>query len=123
MYQTDGSNVLAFHLDGSKLSAASPAQAGEVIVIYATGLGPTLPQALPNQVPPSAAPVAMPGFEVWLDGTPVDPALILYAGVTPGYAGLYQVNLTIPANTGANPEIRIGWTTQMSPPGVFLPLQ
>jgi uncharacterized protein (TIGR03437 family) len=123
MYQTDASTVLAAHLNGVIVAADSPAQPGELVVLYATGLGPTLPPAIPNQAPTAAATLATPGFEVLLNGTAVDPSSIAYAGVTPGYAGLYQVNLWVPGDAPANPEIRIGWTGQLSPPQIFLPVQ
>jgi uncharacterized protein (TIGR03437 family) len=123
MFQLDASTVLGVHLDGSKITAASPASSGEVIVLFATGLGTTIPQPEPNQIPRSIAILATPGFGVWINGTPVDPVRILYAGVVPGYAGLYQVNLRLPDGSPPNPELRIGWTSQMSPAQLYLPLQ
>jgi uncharacterized protein (TIGR03437 family) len=33
---------------------------------------------------------------------------VLYAGVAPGFAGLYQINLLLPENTPANPTVRVG---------------
>lgn len=123
MYQTDATTVLAIHLDGTIVSSTAPAQPGEVIVFWATGLGPTLPEPEPNQVPESAATLATPGFDVWLNGAPVDTELILYAGVSPGFAGLYQINLKLPADAPANPQIQIGWSGQLSPPQLFLPVQ
>lgn len=123
MYQTDATTVLAAHLNGQVVSASSPAQPGELVVLYATGLGPTVPPAIPNQAPQMAATLATPGFGVWLNGTQVDPSAVPYAGVTPGYAGLYQINLIIPENTPANPQIQIGWAGQLSPAQVFLPVE
>ena len=123
MFQTDASTVLATHLNGQIVSSSSPAQPGELVVLYAAGLGPTVPPAEPNQVPVAAATLATPGFQVWLNGTPVDASKIAYAGVTPGYAGLYQVNLFLPGEVAPNPEIQIGWTGQMSPVQVYLRVQ
>jgi len=123
MYETDPTTVLAVHLDGTTVTTVAPAQPGEVIVLWATGLGPTLPQPLPNQAPASAAPLATPGFGVWLNGTPIDPALILYAGVTPGYAGLYQINLRLPDPVPRTPQIQIGWSGQLSPGQLYLPVE
>ena len=123
MWQTDASTVLAAHLNGQVVSSDSPAQPGELVVLYATGLGPTLPAAEPNQAPAAAAIVATPGFEVWLNGAAVDPSKVPYAGVTPGYAGLYQVNLRLPDDAPPNPEVRIGFAGQMSPAQLFMPLQ
>lgn len=123
MFQADAATVLAEHLNGQIISTVSPAQPGELVVLYASGLGPTLPAAVPNQAPATAATLATPGFQVWLNGTAVNASNIAYAGVTPGYAGLYQVNLFLPGNTPPNPEIQIGWSGQMSPPQLILPVQ
>jgi uncharacterized protein (TIGR03437 family) len=123
MFQTDVSTVLATHLNGQIVSTTSPAQPGELVVLWAAGLGPTLPAAVPNQAPESAATLATPGFQVWLNATAVDPSNVAYAGVTPGYAGLYQVNLFLPQDVSPNPEIQIGWTGQMSPAQLILPVQ
>ena len=60
---------------------------------------------------------------MWLNGSAVDPSKVAYAGVTPGYAGLYQVNLFVPDDAPANPEVRIGWTGQMSAAQLILPVQ
>ncbi len=122
MFQTDASTVLATHLNGQIVSTQLPAQPGELVVLYAAGLGPTLPAAIPNQAPTMAATLATPGFQVWLNGAAVDPPNVAYAGVTPGYAGLYQVNLILPGDTPSNPQIQIGWTGQMSPAQLILPV-
>jgi uncharacterized protein (TIGR03437 family) len=124
MFQLDAVTVLATHADYSLVTAAAPAQPGEEIVLYATGLGTTIPPAEYNQLPPSAAPLAAGvNFQVLLNGSPVDPRDILYAGAAPGFAGLYQINLILPANTPPNPEIQIGTSAQLSPPSRFLPVQ
>jgi uncharacterized protein (TIGR03437 family) len=61
-------------------------------------------------------------FKVLLDGVPVDPGLILYAGVAPGFAGLYQINLQLPNNVNASPDLQIGLGAALSPAGVKLPV-
>lgn len=124
MFQIDAVTVLATHADYSLVTAAAPAQPGEEIVLYATGLGPTIPPAIPNQLPETAAPLAAGvNFLVMVNGSPVDPRDILYAGAAPGFAGLFQINLILPADTPANPEIQIGTSAQLSPPARFLPVQ
>ena len=52
----------------------------------------------------------------------MDPSAIDYAGVAPGFAGLYQINLTLPLSTGSNPEIRLQLDGASSIPGVHLPV-
>jgi uncharacterized protein (TIGR03437 family) len=123
-FQLDATTVLGIHLNGSTITAASPAKAGEVIVLFASGLGPTNPAAIPNQIPQQAASVTpLSNFGLLLNGVAVSSQQILYAGVTPMFAGLFQINLQLPANLPPNPEIRIGYAGTMSPAGRVLPLQ
>ena len=90
-----------------------PASRGDVLTIYAIGLGPTNPPVATGQPAPAAEPLAR------LTSTPtvvfgedregllvevnVPPAFVAYAGLSPYYAGLYQINVPIPATcpTGA----------------------
>ena len=124
LFQLDATTVLAVHLDGSLITASAPARAGEIVVLFATGLGPTAPPQFPNQIAQTAALIAARSdFLVVLNGTPVDSSRILYAGIAPGFAGVYQINLIVPDAVDMNPEIRIGTIAQMSPAGRILPLQ
>jgi uncharacterized protein (TIGR03437 family) len=120
MFQLNPPAVLAAHLDGTVISANAPAHRGEVVVIYATGLGPTVPPAIPNRLPASAAWIArLADFTVWLNGEPVPAERILYAGISPPYAGLFQINLRVPEDAPSDPEIRCGFPESMSLPGVI----
>lgn len=116
--------VVASHLDWSVISSDAPAAAGEIVTLWATGLGNTDPQ-LQDGVLPAAAQwlVQMNQFTVWINGVALDPTAILYAGVAPHYAGLYQVNVRLPDPLPANPEIRLGLGGAMSPAGTILPAQ
>jgi uncharacterized protein (TIGR03437 family) len=123
-FQTDATTVLGVHLNGSTITAASPAQPGEIVVLFASGLGPTNPAAIPDQIPQQAASITpMSNFSLLLNGVAVSPQQILYAGVTPMFAGLFQINLQLPANAPANPQIQIGYAGILSPAGRILPLQ
>jgi uncharacterized protein (TIGR03437 family) len=124
MFQLDGTIVLAAHLDGTLVTSDAPARRGEVVVIYATGLGMTAPPAIPNRLPEGAASIArLADFQVWLNGAPLPSNRILYAGISPPYAGLFQINLRIPDDAPADPEIRCGFPEKMSLPGGILPVQ
>ena len=124
LFESDATTVIATHGNGPPVTAAQPAQPGEVVVLHATGLGPTLPAAIPNQIPQTAAGIVdRADFRVVLNGADVDPGNIQYAGVTPGFAGLFQINLLLPADAPENPQVQIGYGNQLSPPGVILPLQ
>jgi uncharacterized protein (TIGR03437 family) len=87
------------HGDGKLVSSGNPAQAGEILSLYATGLGPTTPlvdfgQPFPaNTAYPANAPI-----EVLVNGQTAE---VLYAGGYPGAIDGYQVNFRLPA--GLNP--------------------
>lgn len=124
LYQLDADTAIAVRAGGVLATAAAPARPGEVIVLYATGLGEVLPPLAAGEIPRAAAPLKrLSEFRVFLDGLAVDPSNILYAGVTPGFAGLYQVNLRLPATTGKDPEVRLAVGEELSPPGVHLAVQ
>jgi uncharacterized protein (TIGR03437 family) len=109
------SRIAAQHADGSMISPDAPAHPGEVIVVYGTGLGRTDPTQIDGLLPSSAAPIALLNqLQVLLDGQPVPVENILYAGITPGFAGLYQIDLRLPSQIGATPELRIALGDQMS---------
>jgi uncharacterized protein (TIGR03437 family) len=111
----EDSRVAAQHADGSLISPDTPAHPGEVIVVYGTGLGRTDPTQIDGSIPRSLAPIVLLNqLQVLLDGQPIPVENILYAGIAPGFAGLYQINLRLPTEIGATPEIRVAMGDQMS---------
>jgi uncharacterized protein (TIGR03437 family) len=75
--------------------ATVPAKPGDVIILWGTGFGPTSPPA-PSGVEVPFTPTfntANP-VTVTVGGTP---AIVYGAALTPGYAGLFQVAIQIPA--------------------------
>ena len=94
----------ASHADFSLVTNANPARPGETILVYLTGLGSVSP-AIADGVPaPTAEPLARASdanISVRMQGRP---AAITYAGLAPGFVGLYQINVTIPAGTTAGSQ-------------------
>ncbi len=96
--------------DFSANSIDNPASPGSVIQIFATGLGATNP-ALPTgqagaTVPPFNSTVLTPTALVNGVAAPVQ-----FSAVAPGFIGLYQVNVQVPASTptgGATLQIQAG---------------
>lgn len=123
LFQLDAQTAIATQVDGTLLTQASPAHPGDIVVLYATGLGATVPPAIYRQVASAAAQLA-PGanLQILLDGVPVDSGAVEYAGLAPGFAGLYQINLILPVSTGTNPEIRLVMGGASSIAGVHLPV-
>ncbi len=105
--------AIATHADGALLTDASPGQPGEIVVVYATGLGATDPDPEAGEIPGAAAPLHwLDSLSISLDGEAVPAALILYAGATPGCVGLYQLNIQLPQNVPADPIIQVSMGTQ-----------
>jgi uncharacterized protein (TIGR03437 family) len=122
LFQDANYNAIATHLDGSLISSSTPANPGEWVVLYAAGLGRTVPDAQ-NYSPAAGAALIqnMSTFSVLIDGMAVDASAVEYAGLAPGYAGLYQINVQMPANLGANPEVRLAIGSNESVPKIYLP--
>jgi uncharacterized protein (TIGR03437 family) len=124
MFLLAPSIAIATRADGSLITPTDPAKAGDIVVLYATGLGGTLPVLAPGELPKTAVWLKdLDQFRVSLDGAAIAKADLLYAGLAPGFAGFYQINLRLPAWTPANPEVRIEAGLQISPPGVRIPVQ
>ena len=122
LFQFDPEFAVATRPDGSVVTPDNPARPGDVIVLYATGLGRTSPKAEAGRIATTSARVTTPDFRLLLDGNDVERWSTFYVGLTPGFAGLYQINLTLPENLANNPSIRIGFGDQLSPEGLKLPL-
>ncbi len=124
LFPLDPETVLATRADGSVISYDKPARPGEIVILYATGLGATKPRVPAGQIPTGIAWLdKLADFRLTLAGETVDRANLLYAGAAPGFAGLYQINLRLPENVGRNPELRIGFKETMSPADARLPVE
>lgn len=123
LYQLDAQTAIATRLDGSLITNDAPVQGGNIVTLYATGLGETVPNLIYSNVAAKAAPLKLLSqFKVLLNGNQLDLSLVLYAGVAPGFAGLYQINLQLPNTLDSNPGLQIGLGDALSPAGVKLPL-
>ena len=82
--------------DSSLITDASPAKPGEYIVIYLAGMGATTVPVISGAGAPSS-PLAQTSADpvITLNSEPVP---FLFSGLTPGLAGLYQINLQVPAD-------------------------
>jgi len=63
---------------------------------------------------------AFSSLQVLLNGIAIDPKTVPYAGLTPGFAGLYQVNFYLPGNCPPNPQIQLAIGQQASAQGIML---
>jgi len=92
---TSGSGPAIVHAsDFSLVTAARPARPGEVLTLFASGLGPTRPGVEPGQPFPVDSPQTVNSpVEVLVNGMPGE---VLHAGGYPGAVDRYQVNFRAP---------------------------
>ena len=85
------------HADGSLVSSDAPVTPGETLIIYMTGLGAVNGKLAAGQAAPSSPllSVLAPVVVQIGDTTQVTPD---FAGLTPGFVGVYQVNVKVPLN-------------------------
>ena len=94
-FNTSGRELLvAAHADGSIVTPDNPARPGETIVVYGTGFGP-VDRAQRSGV--AAEGLARVTGDVRATVGGLD-AAVSFAGLTPGFVGLYQANVTLPAS-------------------------
>jgi uncharacterized protein (TIGR03437 family) len=76
------------------VTPTNPIHGKDTVVIYLTGMGPTFP-AVDAGLPAPSDPLASAAISptVTLGGQALT---VLYAGLVPGYAGVYQINATVP---------------------------
>jgi len=115
IFQVPGSSQGIIVVGADIVDATHPVQVGGAVVIYCTGLGEVTPAvqtgspASMTQLSYANAPVS-----VTIGGLP---ASVLFAGLTPGYVGLYQVNAVVPAVTpGSQVPVVVTAAGQQSKP-------
>ena len=123
----NGKYVAAEHSDYSLLGASgliagvatTPAQPGEIVLLYGTGFGPTSPATPTGQLVAAAASLPSNSVQITIGGVA---AAVQFAGLTG--SGLYQFNVTVPSSlqSGDAPVVATigGVQTQA---GVFITVQ
>jgi uncharacterized protein (TIGR03437 family) len=91
----------------SLVTPTNPAQPGDSIVVYTTGLGATNPVIADGSITPGTSLTnAVNEVDVYLDGpTSSEQATVAFTGLTPGLIGLYQINFTVPTGVSAGDNI------------------
>jgi uncharacterized protein (TIGR03437 family) len=113
--------VLGAHADGSLITADSPAAPGEVVALYASGLG-ALATSVAEYAAPADAHVTSVPVQVDIGGVQAE---VRYAGAAPTLPGVYQINIVIPpgAVTSAGANVRIFEGYAQTHPKVTIPIR
>ena len=100
IFEVQGPNgslfAAVFREDNQLTTLSAPLRPGEIAVIYLTGLGfvsPFIEPGYPSAEVPLSETTVQP--EVTFGGAPGD---VIYSGLTPGFVGLYQINVRVPGS-------------------------
>ena len=86
--------------DFDRFPGSRPEASGNFVIIYATGLGRTTPLVADGQAAPGS-PLALPSGTTTVTVGGVA-ATVLFSGLAPGYVGLWQINVLLPASLPTN---------------------
>jgi uncharacterized protein (TIGR03437 family) len=111
-----GQGVVVHHSNGLYADAGNPAKAGDILVIYCLGLGPVDPGVTAGAAAPFDPLSWVNGqYSLTIGGVQ---AQVLFAGLAPGWAGLYQLNAIVPSGVtpGDTVPVVLRVRGQESPP-------
>jgi len=112
---TGAALIQVFKSDGTELPNNSPVTAGDVIILYCSGLGAVNPPVTAGSQAPSS-PLSKTVNPVTVTIGKAQ-AKVLFAGLAPSFAQLYQVNVQIPSGLPAgNAVLTLAVGAQQSAP-------
>jgi uncharacterized protein (TIGR03437 family) len=108
--RNEGSTQVQFLAD-----SATPAQVGDALVIYCAGMGAVIPPVQDGYPPTQLSTIPNSAVQVMIGNQPVQPS---FAGLSPQYPGLYQVQVIVPQGvpTGNAVPVTLNILGQTSPP-------
>ncbi len=107
IFTYDSGLAIAEASDYSLIGTDNPANPGEALVLYVTGLGPLNADLVDGYGSPTSPPFAetLDPFQVVLDN---EDCSVFFSGLAPGFVGLYQINFYVPQDAASgNLEISI----------------
>ena len=96
---TGSGQLAALNQDGSANNAANPAKAGSYVTLYGTGQG--VVSGMPSDGHPTPASPLLStnsNIKVFINSDFVPQSDIEFSGLAPGFVGLWQINVKVPAN-------------------------
>ena len=103
VYTSDGTQAIAVHnADYTLATAARPLERDEYAFLYVSGLGAVANAPADGAGGPVLPPAtAMADVRLTLGGAPCE---VQFAGLAPGFAGVYQVNFRVPVGAGSGAQ-------------------
>jgi uncharacterized protein (TIGR03437 family) len=113
--QIGNSTVFAAPAGSIQGAQSRPVKKGEVLVIYATGVGPVNSDPANGDIPHGPTPTTMTMPNVMFGGVPADPGGVQFSGLSPQFVGLNQINVTVPqaapSGSAVSLQLEIGGVT------------
>lgn len=109
----------ALNLQYQLITTANPATRGQYVVLYANGLGPVSSPQADGAVTTGLVNTTTPAT-VTIGG---QPATVEFSGLAPGFVGLYQLNVEVPAGIGTGLQPVVVSIGGVDSPAVNLPVQ
>ena len=104
-----GAGAILHSADFSLVSSSAPAKRGETVLIYLTGLGTTAPPVGDGlRTPTNPLSLVTSDVTILVGGKT---AALLFKGLAPGFAALYQLNVTIPNDAPSGPNVPVAIST------------
>ena len=130
LFTFNGKSVAATNAAGTAIigdgtiPTSVPAKPGDIVVMYATGLGNTTPAFSPGDIANTAARLAA-AVSVSVGGIQVPDADVLYAGASPqSICGLQQINVRLPAALpDGNVPVTLSMGGTQSQPGITIAIK
>jgi uncharacterized protein (TIGR03437 family) len=95
----------------SLVSSTNPAHAGDVLLVYLTGLGQTSPALTTGRIVPSTT---LPNTRPVTATIGGHNATVVYSAASPGFTGLYQVAVTVPSGISGQVPLQLQMGTATS---------
>lgn len=98
-----GGQLNAVNPNGTRNNPQNPVDRGTYIVVFANGLGTTNP-AVPTGMRAPSSPLSVASLPITasIGG---QPAQVLFAGLSPGFVGLFQLNISVPQNASTGDQV------------------
>jgi uncharacterized protein (TIGR03437 family) len=122
LFATDLSEGLETYVGNAGLIAGAnfrPANPGDTIIVYGLGFGAVTPATPPGVI--ASGTTSLTGLSISFGSTPV--TNIAYAGLYPGYVGLYEFYLTVPNVASGDSQINISIDGTPNPQTFYLTVQ